>query len=256
MLETINLNRRLTRAQYDEELPRLQVRLRELHWECFERRIPAMFVFEGWDAAGKGGAIKRLTQILDPRGYHVVAIAAPTSEERRYHYLWRFWKHLPKAGHFTVFDRSWYGRVMVERVEGFCSEEAWRRAYREINEFEQQFTNYGGVVCKFFLHISKAEQLRRFEQRADDPFRSYKLTDEDWRNREKWGHYQAAVDEMLERTSTTWAPWTVVEATDKLYARVKVLKTAVEALDAAVKGKNLAKRLKKTQARLERLAEG
>lgn len=256
MLETVDLNQHLTRKDYDKELPHLQVRLRELHFACFKKRIPAVFVFEGWDASGKGGAIKRLTQILDPRGYNVVPIAAPQGEERRHHYLWRFWRHLPKAGHFTVFDRSWYGRVMVERVEGFCSEEAWRRAYREINEFEQQVTNFGAVVCKFFLHLSKQEQLRRFEQRANDPYRSYKLTEEDWRNREKWDVYQAAVDEMLERTSTTWAPWTVVEATDKLHARVKVLKTAVDALDEAVKGGGVAKKLARTEKRLARLAKG
>jgi AMP-polyphosphate phosphotransferase len=256
MLDAIDLDQRLSRKEYDKALPRLQIRLRELHWECFQKRVPALFLFEGWDAAGKGGAIKRLTQILDPRGYTVVPIAAPSAEEKRYHYLWRFWRQLPKAGHFTVFDRSWYGRVMVERVEGFCRETDWRRAYREINEFEQQVTHFGGVLCKFFLHLSKAEQLRRFEQRAQDPYRSYKLTDEDWRNREKWEAYQASIDELLERTSTTWAPWTVVEATDKLFARVKVLQTAIDALEEAVRGKGVVKRLARAEKRLAKLARG
>lgn len=256
MLEQVDLRKHLSRNEYEKKMPPLQVRLRELHYECFQQRVPALFVFEGWDASGKGGAIKRLTQILDPRGYTVVPIAAPSGEERRHHYLWRFWRHLPKAGHFTVFDRSWYGRVMVERVEGFCPEEAWRRAYREINEFEQQITNFGGVICKFFLHLSKDEQLRRFEQRANDPYRSYKLTEEDWRNRERWDVYQAAIAEMLERTSTRWAPWTVVAATDKLYARVKVLSTAAQALERAVAEGGPARRLVRVQKKLERLARG
>ena len=256
MLKTVNLEKALTRKKYESELPALQVRLRELHWECFEKRVPAVFLFEGWDAAGKGGAIKRLTQIMDPRGYNVIPIAAPTGEERRYHYLWRFNRQLPKAGHFTVFDRTWYGRVLVERVEGYCPEESWKRAYREINEFEQQLTSFGMVLCKFWLHISKEEQLKRFTERGKDPYRSYKLTDDDWRNREKWPLYEAAVDELLERTSTKTAPWTVVEANDKLWARVKVLRTCVDALEVAVAGKGLAKKLGKKEKKLARLAAG
>ncbi len=256
MLDAVNVHQKLTRRQYDERLPPLQVRLRELHWECFEKRIPAIFVFEGWDAAGKGGAIKRLTAVLDPRGYSVIPIAAPSGDERRHHYLWRFWKQLPKAGHFTIFDRSWYGRVMVERIEGFCPEAAWKRAYREITEFERHLTNFGMVVCKFWLHISKDEQLRRFQQRGKDPYKSYKLTDEDWRNREKWNHYEAAVDEMLERTSTLHAPWTIVEANDKLHARVKVVKTVVDALEKAVGGSGAIKHLRRAEERLAELAKG
>ena len=256
MLDNANLSLRLRRKEYDQQLPALQVKLRDLHWKCFDRRIPAVFVFEGWDAAGKGGAIKRLTALLDPRGYSVIPIAAPSGDERRHHYLWRFWKQIPKAGHFTIFDRTWYGRVMVERVEGFCPEEAWRRAFREITEFERQLVNFGAVLCKFWLHISPEEQLRRFQGRARDPYRNYKLTDEDWRNREKWPQYAKAVDEMLERTSTAHAPWTIVEANDKYHARVKVLKTAVDALEKAVGGPSVAKRLRKVEERLAVLAKG
>ena len=256
MLSTIDLSVQLEREEYEKKLPALQVQLRELHFEAFQKRIPAIFMFEGWDASGKGGAIKRLTQVLDPRGYSVVPIAAPQGDERQHHYLWRFWKHMPKAGHFTVFDRSWYGRVMVERVEGFCKEEAWQRAFREITEFEHQLVDFGMVVGKFFLHIDQKEQLKRFGERGKDPYRSYKLTDDDWRNREKWGEYETAIDELLERTSTTFAPWTVVEANDKLHARVKILETVVASLEQAVSDGNVAKRLKKAERRLAKLAKG
>lgn len=256
MLSTIDLSVHLDREDYDKQLPALQVRLRELHFEAFQRRVPAVLMFEGWDASGKGGAIKRLTQVLDPRGYTVVPVAAPQGDEKQHHYLWRFWKHLPKAGHFTIFDRSWYGRVMVERVEGFCSEEAWQRAFREITEFEHQLVDFGMVVGKFFLHIDKKEQLKRFGERGKDPYRSYKLTDDDWRNREKWDQYEGAIDELLERTSTTYAPWTVVEANDKYHARVKVLQTVVGSLERALDGADVAKRLKKVERKLAKLARG
>jgi polyphosphate kinase 2 (PPK2 family) len=253
MLDTVDLKLSLPRKKYDAEIPVLQMRLRELHWACFQKRIPAVIVFEGWDAAGKGGTIKRITQILDPRGYEVISIAAPRGEDQQHPFLWRFWRHLPKAGHFTIFDRSWYGRVMVERVEGFCTEDEWRRAYREINEFERHLTNFGTVLFKFWLHISRDEQLRRFRRREKDPYRSYKLTAEDWRNREKWGQYRDAVDEMLERTSTTYAPWSVVESNDKLYGRAKVLRTVVGVLEKALDGPGLAKRLRKREKRVARL---
>jgi polyphosphate kinase 2 (PPK2 family) len=256
MLDKIDLSKSLTRAKYDEELPALQVRMHELHWQCFERRVPVILGFEGWDAAGKGGAIKRITQTLDPRGYTVIPIAAPQGEEKRQHYLWRFWRHVPKAGHITLFDRTWYGRVMVERVEGFCREEDWKRAYREINEFERSLTNFGTVVCKFWLHISREEQLTRFKERAKDVFRTYKLTDDDWRNRDKWQPYAKAIDEMLERTSTTYAPWTVVEANDKYYARIKVLRSVVEAIEKALEERNVAKELRQREKRLSKLAKG
>ena len=188
-------------------------------------------VYEGWDAAGKGGNIKRLTQELDPRGYQVVPITAPTVEEKAHHYLWRFWRQLPKAGHLTIFDRSWYGRVLVERVEGLASEEEWRRAYQEINEFERHLTGAGVVCVKFWLHLSPEEQLRRFQARERTPHKRFKITTEDWRNRARWNDYRAAVSEMIERTSTSMAPWTVVEAEDKLWARVKTLSTLVATLE-------------------------
>ena len=256
MLSDVDLSRSMERKEYDERLPALQVRLRELHLKCFEKRIPAVFLFEGWDAAGKGGAIKRLTQILDPRGYEVIPIAAPVGEERQHHYLWRFYRHLPKAGHFTVFDRSWYGRVLVERVEALCDASAWKRAYREINEFERQLTTFGMVICKFWLQISKDEQLRRFNARKTDPYRNYKLTDEDWRNRNKWDSYERAVNDALERTSTTYAPWTIVESNDKLFGRIKVLQTVVDTLSAAAAATRVARRLRKAERRLARLAQG
>jgi polyphosphate kinase 2 (PPK2 family) len=199
----------------------------------YECQVPALALFEGWDAAGKGGAIKRVTETLEPRGYTVSTFSAPRGEEKTRHYLWRFWRQLPRAGHLGIFDRSYYGRVLVERVEGFCSEEEWRRAFREINEFEAQQSSFGMVIVKFWLQLSKEEKLRRFKDRERDPFRAYKLTAEDWRNRARWGDYQAAVEEMLARTSTPQAPWTVVEAEDKHYARVKVVRTLVEAIERA-----------------------
>ena len=234
MLESIDLTRRLSEQRYARRIRDLQVRLRALHFRMYEARVPALALFEGWDAAGKGGAIKRVTETLEPRGFTVSSFSAPRGEERTHHYLWRFWRTLPRAGHLGIFDRSYYGRVLVERVEGFCSEDEWQRAFREINELEAQQVSYGMVVCKFWLHISKEEQARRFRDRERDPFRSYKLTPEDWRNRARWDDYAAAVEEMLVRTSTPAAPWTVVEANDKLYARVKIVKTIVDALDKSL----------------------
>jgi polyphosphate kinase 2 (PPK2 family) len=233
-LAGIDLAVALTAKQYDKRIAAEQLRLRELHFRMYERQVPALAVFEGWDAAGKGGAIKRVTETLEPRGYTVSSFAAPRGEEKTHHYLWRFWGTLPRAGHLGIFDRSYYGRVLVERVEGFCAEEEWRRAYREINEFEAQQASSGMVVRKFWLHISKEEQLRRFQTRERDPFRSHKLTAEDWRNRARWAEYEAAVEEMLDRTSTGVAPWTVVEADDKLHARVKVVRTLADAIEEAV----------------------
>jgi AMP-polyphosphate phosphotransferase len=219
---------------YEKELSRLGNKLHELHYETYKKKIPVLILFEGWDAAGKGGAIKRLVGNFDPRGYEVVPIAAPNDTEREHHYLWRFWRAVPAAGRIAVFDRTWYGRVLVERVEGFCPETDWRRAYREINEFEEQLTNFGGVVVKFWLHIDKDEQLRRFEERENTPAKKWKITAEDWRNREKWDAYKIAVDEMLFRTSTRKAPWTVVAANSKEYARLTVLKTVADAMEKAL----------------------
>ena len=235
VLSGIDLSKSLTEEEYKTRLKKLQKRLAELHSELYRLRIPVVIGFEGWDAGGKGGAIKRLTRNLDPRGYRVNPTAAPNDIEKVHHYLWRFWNSVPKAGHIAIFDRTWYGRVMVERIEGFCSEAEWRRAYQEINEMESHMANAGAVVLKFWLHIDKDEQERRFRERQANPAKQWKITDEDWRNREKWDQYEEAVNEMLIRTSTTYAPWIVVEGNDKRYARVKVLQTVVDALEKKVK---------------------
>jgi len=235
VLSGIDLSKSLTREQYKKELDSLQKRLEALHNEVYRLRIPVVLGFEGWDAGGKGGAIKRLTSHLDPRGYQVNPTASPNDIEKVHHYLWRFWNNMPKAGHIAIFDRTWYGRVMVERIEGFCTEAQWKRAYQEINEMESHMANFGAVVLKFWLHIDKDEQERRFKERMENPAKQWKITDEDWRNREKWDQYEQAVDEMLVRTSTTYAPWIVVEGNSKYYARVKVLRTVVEALEKKIK---------------------
>ena len=201
----------------------------ELHYLLFKRQIPLIIMYEGWDAAGKGGNITRIARYMNPLGYDVIPVAAPDQSEKDHHYLWRFIKNYPKAGHIAIYDRSWYGRVLVERVEKFCTETEWQRAYQEINEMEEDYIrSSGGGIVKFWLEISKDEQLKRFQQRAADPLKTYKITDEDWRNREKWDLYDSAVDEMLARTSTDIAPWTVIESDNKWYARVKALKTVIE----------------------------
>lgn len=234
VLSGIDLSKTMTREAYKKEIDRLQKKLELLHSELYRLRIPVVLGFEGWDAGGKGGAIRRLTSHLDPRGYQVCPTAAPNDIEKKHHYLWRFWNRMPKAGHIAIFDRTWYGRVMVERIEGFCREEEWRRAYQEINEMESHLVNAGAVVLKFWLQIDKDEQKRRFEERMRIPEKQWKITDEDWRNREKWDQYELAVNEMLVRTSTTYAPWIVVEGNCKYYARVKVLRTVVEALEKKI----------------------
>jgi polyphosphate kinase 2 (PPK2 family) len=230
MLESLDLTLTLTRAEYETRKEKLQNRLHLLGYEVYQQKRPVMVVFEGWDAAGKGGAIKRLTEKLDPRGFVVWPIAAPQGDDKARHYLYRFWRRLPEQGQIAIFDRSWYGRVLVERVEGFCNETAWRRAYSEINAFEREFAQFGGILLKFWMHIGQKEQLRRFKERERTAYKSWKITDEDWRNRGKWEDYQAAVEEMFTRTSTAQAPWTVVESEDKLYARIKVLETVVDVL--------------------------
>ena len=231
VLSGVDLSKSLTQEEYKEQIDQLQNKLEMLHSEIYRRRIPVVLGFEGWDAGGKGGAIKRLTSHLDPRGYQVCPTASPNDIEKKHHYMWRFWNRVPKAGHIAIFDRTWYGRVMVERIEGFCSEAEWKRAYQEINEMEAHMANAGAVVLKFWLQIDKDEQERRFKERMDNPEKQWKITDEDWRNREKWDQYELAVNEMLVRTSTTYAPWIVVEGNCKYYARVKVLRTVVEALE-------------------------
>ncbi len=230
ILSQVNLNLSLTREEYVEQLIRYQVALSELGFQVYTQKRPVVMVFEGWDAAGKGGSIKRITEKLDPRGYAVYPIAAPEGEDKTHHYLYRFWRRLPERGQIAIFDRSWYGRVMVERIEGFCDEAAWKRAYREINQFERQLVDFGTIMFKFWIHISKDEQLRRFEERQATPYKSWKLTAEDWRNRAKWDQYEAAVEEMLLRTSTLSAPWTIVEDNDKWYGRIKVMRTIVQTL--------------------------
>ena len=230
VLDGVDVSLTMTKEDYKKRLSVLQKELTRLQNEMYLKRIPVVVALEGWDAAGKGGAIKRLTEPLDPRGYEVVPTAAPNDIEKAHHYLWRFWRAMPKDGHMTIFARTWYGRVMVERIEGFCSQAEWRRAYREINQMEQNLTDHGVIVLKFWLQIDKDEQERRFNERMEDPEKQWKITDEDWRNREKWDAYVKAVDEMILRTSTTYAPWTIVEADSKYYARIKILETVVRAL--------------------------
>ena len=230
LLAQVDLTQSLSPDEYKQELRAAQTRFGKLQQSIDEDQIPVLVLFEGWDSAGKGGAIKRLTDILDPRSYTVNPFAAPTDEEKSHQYLWRFWRRLPTAGKISICDRSWYGRVLVERVEGFATEPEWRRAYQEINEFEEQLTSFGCVVVKFWLHISPDEQLKRFTERENNPFKQYKLTPEDWRNREKWNFYEVAVNQMIQRTSTPAAPWTVIAADNKYYARVKVIQTVTQAI--------------------------
>ena len=231
ILDHVVLSQKLTGKQYREGLEKYQGRLTQLTWEANARGISTVAVFEGWDAAGKGSAIRRVTAAIDPRLYRIIPIAAPSDEERAHHYFWRFWRHLPQAGHVAIFDRSWYGRVLVERVEKFATEHEWKRAYLEINDFEEQLAAGKIALAKFWVHISKAEQLRRFKERQDIEFKRYKITDEDWRNRKKWNAYKEAINDMVAHTSTEFAPWTVVAGNDKHFARVQILKTLCEALE-------------------------
>ena len=230
MLETLDLTQKLDRDEYVRQLTRRQVQLRELGWQVYQQKRPVVLLFEGWDAAGKGGAIKRITEKMDPRGYVVYPISAPQGEDKTRHYLYRFWRRLPEKGQIAIFDRTWYGRVLVERVEGFCSEAEWKRAYKEINSFERQLRDFGCILAKFWVQISQDEQLRRFEERKQTGYKSWKLTDEDWRNRAKWDDYENAVEDMLVKTSTRTSPWTLVEGNDKYWARVRVLARLVEVL--------------------------
>jgi polyphosphate:AMP phosphotransferase len=234
ILDRVDLKQMLTDKEYRKSLGTLQARLGKLAWAAREKKRSVVMVFEGWDAAGKGSAIRRVTWAMDPRLYRVVGVAAPTDEERAHHYLWRFWRHLPRAGNMTIFDRSWYGRVLVERVEGFAKPQEWGRAYQEINEFEEQLTRGGIIVAKFWLHIGADEQLRRFKERQTIAHKRYKITEEDWRNRKKWDDYKLAVDEMVARCSTAAAPWTLVAGNDKKFARIQILKTIVKRLEESL----------------------
>lgn len=218
----------LSKPEYQEMIAREQARFRDLQYLLYKRGIPLFIVFEGWDAAGKGGAIMRLTRDLNPRGYSVMPVAGPNDLEKEHHYLWRFICNFPKNGHITLYDRSWYGRVLVERVEGFCPEAEWKRAYAEINEMEEELVLGGSGLVKCWFEVSKDEQIRRFHQREEDPLKQWKITPEDWRNREKWDEYSLAIDEMLARTSTKHAPWTIIESDDKWHARYMTLKTVTD----------------------------
>ena len=231
VLRDVDLSTSLTRDEYDTLLPELQQQVYERHYLLYKRRIPLVIVFEGWDAAGKGGTIMRLVRWMNPRGYRVAPVGSPTATEKSYPFLWRFYQDLPKEGHITVFDRSWYGRVLVERVEGFCTKDEWQRAYREINEMEENFVDHGGGIVKFWLEIDNETQLERFRQREGDPKKQWKITTEDWRNRDRWDQYEIAVDDMLDNTSTKKAPWTVIESRDKLHARVKTIQYVLSAID-------------------------
>jgi len=232
VLSHLDMSLALNKRDYKQQLQEQQARLSALHREAQRQGVTTVLAFEGWDASGKGGAIRRSTAAMDVRYVRIVPVAAPTDEENAHQYLWRFWRHLPRAGRVLIFDRSWYGRVLVERVEGFAKEHEWKRAYAEINAFESQLLEHGVVLCKFWLHITPEEQLRRFQERAKTPHKAWKLTDEDWRNRERWLEYEEAVHDMVERTSTMASPWTLVEANDKRFARVKVITSVCDALEA------------------------
>jgi polyphosphate:AMP phosphotransferase len=230
LLDKADLKKQYTRQEYRPILTGLQDKIRDLQIEIFRKKIPVIILFEGWDAAGKGGCIIRLAEALNPRGYVVEPIGSPNDWERLHHYLWRFYTRFPQKGHITIFDRSWYGRVLVERVEGFCSESEWQRAYHEINLMEDELIQNGTILVKFWLHIDRDEQLKRFNDRQMDPDKNWKITEEDWRNREKWDDYNIAVNDMVRKTTTTKAPWTIIPANNKYYARVAVLNTIADAL--------------------------
>ncbi|OIO56686.1 MAG: polyphosphate:AMP phosphotransferase [Alphaproteobacteria bacterium CG_4_10_14_0_2_um_filter_63_37] len=235
ILDHVDLKQKIgNKRTYERELIHWQGELNRLTRRANAAGRSTVVVFEGWDAAGKGGNIRRMIAAMDARVYRIIQIAAPTDEERAQHYLWRFWRHLPRAGRVTVYDRSWYGRVLVERVEGFAQPDEWMRAYNEINDFEEQLTEHGIILNKFWLHIDPNEQLRRFKEREEIPYKQYKITDEDWRNRERWPQYAEAVNEMVARTSTEFAPWSLIPANDKKFARIEVLKTVCRRLDEAL----------------------
>ncbi len=234
ILDALDLDRHLEKKAYRKQLADYQGRLSVLARKAREQKVSTIVVFEGWDAAGKGGIIRRITGAMDARSLRVIPVAAPTDEERAQHYLWRFWRHIPRAGRFTIYDRSWYGRVLVERVEGYAAEDEWIRAYREINEFEEELTEHGIVVVKFWVHIDRDEQLLRFKAREETSFKQHKITEEDYRNRERWDDYAHAVNDMVERTSTVFAPWHLIEGNDKRWARVRALKILCERLEKAL----------------------
>lgn len=235
MLEKVNLEKKLKdEHEYNSELRKWQLRMLKAERALTESPYSLIVAYEGWDASGKGGSIKRITEKLDPRGYEVHAIAAPSPDEKNAHYLRRFWLRLPRRGRMGIFDRTWYGRVLVERVEGFATEKEWKRAYREINEFERTLVENGTILAKFWMHISKEEQYARFKEREESPYKRWKITSEDWRNREKWDDYVAAAEEMLAKTSRDYAPWHIIEGNYKWFARVKTLRAVVKAVEARI----------------------
>jgi polyphosphate kinase 2 (PPK2 family) len=231
MLEKIDLSCELSKEEYKLEMPRVQRRLYDLEKACWDANVPSVIVFEGWDAAGKGTSINKLTSRLDPRGFKLYAIQAPRTFETQLPWLWRFWLKLPNYGEMAIFDRSWYGRVLVERVEGLTPVQQWRRGYRDIVDFERTIADDGYVVIKFFLHISKKEQKRRFKKLEKDLLKSWQVQPEDWEHHRKYNDYVLAIEEMLERTDTEWGPWTIVEATDRRWARVKIFQTIIHRLE-------------------------
>jgi len=231
ILDHVDLKKTLTAKKYDSEIKKYQARLFDLAWKAHHAKKSLVAVFEGWDASGKGGAIRRVTRAIDARLYKVISVAAPTDEEKAHQYLWRFWRHVPLAGYVSLYDRSWYGRVLVERVEKFAQEHEWQRSYSEINHFEEQLCEKDIVLVKFWIHLDEDEQLRRFKEREKTPWKMHKITDEDWRNREKWNDYKAAVNDMVAHTSTQYAPWTLVPGNDKKVARVEILKTLCDAIE-------------------------
>ena len=234
-LAEVPLNQDMTKEEYEIRLKELQKKLKKLHNKIYRKQIPVIIAYEGWDAAGKGGNIKRLTSALDPRGFEVHPIAAPEPHEKARHYLWRFYHRLPKTGHIAIFDRTWYGRVMVERLEGFCSENDWKRAYNEMNEFEKELSDWGAVVIKFWIQIDKDTQLARFTERQNTPEKQWKITDEDWRNREKWDQYEVAIDEMIAKTSTENAPWYIIQSNNKYYARIQAIQIVIDEIEKRLK---------------------
>ncbi len=239
MLEKVDLTKKLSKKEYKKRLPQLQQRLYDVQKTCWDAEIPTVILFEGWDASGKGTSINLLTRRLDPRGFMVYPIREARTYEKGHPWLWRFWLKLPNYGQVAIFDRTWYGRVLVERVEGFTPESEWRRAYRDIVEFERQIADDGYVIVKFWLHIGKEEQKRRFRKIERDPLEWWRVTPEDWDHHQEYDEYLLAVEEMLERTETEYGPWTIVEATNRYWARVKVFETVINAMEEALQRRGI-----------------
>lgn len=231
ILDKIDLTKSLTKEEYKEEYKKLELDVLKCQLKVRDEGLKVAVLFEGWDAAGKGGAIKRLTAPMDPRGFKVYSISAPTEYEKSHNYLWRFWRNLPISGEIVIFDRSWYGRVLVERIEKFATDDEWKRAYDEINNFEKTITDDGLILLKYFVHISKEEQKKRFEERQSNPLKKYKIGKEDFRNRDKWDEYLIAYEDMFEKTDTHHAKWHIIEGNNKDYARIKVIKKFVKKLN-------------------------